>query len=456
MEINAFSSLNYHFISFLVQVSHQVMYLGLMDYGCPLPYECFMFFYPSLPRTTHENATHAPFLSFRPSRSASQVTLSHPHEEQPLSEPVGIYSVMNAAGPVFPSNSHLPARNSHLCKSHTAPHGGSVLRIQIGKGNRPKATEKKRKRPHQQFAPLPWLEAGPCIRPFYMRRSGMKIRIWPCRSLRRMRLRALRLGYRLRGRRQGSISTGVIRRRSQGRLRVYMPLPLPQLQFQPQPANRDDGKRYELSKKITEEEQRKRSSEGEVEDELASFEEVKTQKELLKEGKLEVVENQRFIMEARRKGLEWGKERQRLREESIPTPVKEKRKFSLFPHPRRRRNGSEAHAAAAIQQLVVKQEREREVVTGVSAVPTPEGSSPSSQATGPPPKWSRSLSNGQFLGSLKEFFGPHQPSTPHGPPTRQRSTEATTNANTTIIIITVCTTTINKWLSISLIQLRGL
>jgi hypothetical protein len=53
-----------------------------------------------------------------------------------------------------------------------------------------------------------------------------------------------------------------------------------------------------LDKKIAEEELR--SSEGEVEDEVSSFEEVKVQK-LVKEGKIEVAENPRFMMEARRK-----------------------------------------------------------------------------------------------------------------------------------------------------------
>jgi hypothetical protein len=43
-------------------------------------------------------------------------------------------------------------------------------------------------------------------------------------------------------------------------------LPPLQLQLQPQPANWDDGKRHKLDKKVTEEELRKMSWEGKVED----------------------------------------------------------------------------------------------------------------------------------------------------------------------------------------------
>jgi hypothetical protein len=64
---------------------------------------------------------------------------------------------------------------------------------------------------------------------------------------------------------------------------VGMPLPLPQLQTEP---------------------------EGEVEDEMSSFKEVKgIQKKLVKEGNVEVVENPTFMTETRRKELE----RERLR-----------------------------------------------------------------------------------------------------------------------------------------------
>ena len=74
------------------------------------------------------------------------------------------------------------------------------------------------------------------------------------------------------------------------------------MQPQPQPANRDNGKRHKSDKKRT------RSSEGEVEDEMSIFEEVK----LVKERRIELVKDPRFMTEARRKELEW----ERLSEES--------------------------------------------------------------------------------------------------------------------------------------------
>jgi len=43
------------------------------------------------------------FPSIAPSQSASQVMLKHDHEEEPLLEPVGIHSPVNAAEPVSPS-----------------------------------------------------------------------------------------------------------------------------------------------------------------------------------------------------------------------------------------------------------------------------------------------------------------------------------------------------------------
>jgi len=83
-------------------------------------------------------------------------------------------------------------------------------------------------------------------------------------------------------------------------------------------------------------------SEGGVEDGVGSFEEVRVQKKLVKEGKIEVVENLRFMTEARRKELERGKQMQMLKEESTSTPMvkKETRKFSLIPHPHHRRHES--------------------------------------------------------------------------------------------------------------------
>jgi hypothetical protein len=62
----------------------------------------------------------------------------------------------------------------------------------------------------------------------------------------------------------------------------------------------------------------RRSSEQDVvDDEVSSFEEIKVEKKLLKEGKIEVVENPRYTTEARRKELE-----RRRKEDSTPA-VKE-------------------------------------------------------------------------------------------------------------------------------------
>jgi hypothetical protein len=101
-----------------------------------------------------------------------------------------------------------------------------------------------------------------------------------------------------------------------------------QIERQLQAANPDDGKRHKLDKKITEEELKQKSSERKVEDETSSFEEVKVQKKLMKEG--EVVENPMFMTEARRKE----QEQERLKEESTskstPTVKEEKRKSSFF------------------------------------------------------------------------------------------------------------------------------
>jgi hypothetical protein len=216
---------------------------------------------------------------------------------------------------------------------------------------------------------------------------------------------------------------------------VGMPQLQPQSSLQLQPSNLDNGQRHTLDRRITEEELRRRSEEGGVENEVSSIEEVKVQKKLVKEGKIEVVENPKFMTEARRKELE----RERLREASMSTstPVgkEEKKKFSFFPNPHLRRNESEGHAdpaSPANQQPVVEheEEEEREAVTGASAVPvSSEGGSPS-KVTGSPPKYSGSPSRGWFISGLKGFFGPRQPPTPQNSPTRQRSTKTkTTNAN---------------------------
>jgi len=63
---------------------------------------------------------------------------------------------------------------------------------------------------------------------------------------------------------------------------------------------------------------------------------------LRRSWKIEMVENSRFMTEARRKELDRGKQMQRSKEEltSMLVGKNEKRKFSLFPHPRHRRNVS--------------------------------------------------------------------------------------------------------------------
>ena len=109
-----------------------------------------------------------------------------------------------------------------------------------------------------------------------------------------------------------------------------MPLLQPQPQLQPQPANIDNGKRHKLDKKITEEELKRRSSKREVEDEVSSFEEVKVQKKLMKEGKVEVVENPQFMTQARRMELEWEGLREEWTSTSMPVVKEEKRKFFLI------------------------------------------------------------------------------------------------------------------------------
>ena len=98
---------------------------------------------------------------------------------------------------------------------------------------------------------------------------------------------------------------------------------------------------------------------------MSNFEELKVQKQLVKERKIEVVENPRFITEARWK--------------------QEKKKFSLFPH----HHKNESRAAAAIQQPAVDQEQQ---VQSVSAVPPPSEGSLPSKATGSPSKPSSSPS----------------------------------------------------------------
>jgi hypothetical protein len=206
--------------------------------------------------------------------------------------------------------------------------------------------------------------------------------------------------------------------------------PQPQLQHQP-PINLDDGKRHKLDKKVTEEELRRSSEHEVVDDEVSSFEEIMVQKKLVKEGKIEVVENPRYLTEPRRKELE-----RRRKEESTPVVKEEKKKFSLFPH--HHHHKSESQAAAAVQQSVVEQDQE---AGGASIVPPPSEGSPfkatasPSQTTDSPPKPSSSPSKGWFISDLKGFFGPRQLPQPQPSPTRQRSTKSTkTTTNNNAVV----------------------
>jgi hypothetical protein len=72
---------------------------------------------------------------------------------------------------------------------------------------------------------------------------------------------------------------------------------------------------------------RRNSEQQEVDDEVSSFEEVNAQKKFMKKGKIEMVENARFMTEARRKELE---RRQRQKKESTPVVKEEKEKRKFF------------------------------------------------------------------------------------------------------------------------------
>jgi len=139
---------------------------------------------------------------------------------------------------------------------------------------------------------------------------------------------------------------------------------------------------------------------------MSSFKELKVQKQLVTQEKIEVAENPSFMMEARRKELE---RRQSQKEELTPV-VKEKRKFSLFPYHHR----SESRA--------------------VSAVLPPSEGPPPSKATVSLSKPSSSPSNGWFISGLKGFFGPRQLPTAYSSPTPQHSTKSTKTTTTTVVV----------------------
>jgi hypothetical protein len=457
--------------------------------------------------TTTTARPSSDFSSIAPSQSASQVTLNHDHEEEePLSEPVGIHSVMNEAEPASPSIATtttvaapppVPESEPELeptVESNTArprpPSGNSTTTTPIRYSLATPATYTLETVTYAQAIPLHVGGSGAVVtkEPESEREKGPRN---SSSSVSRSRSPYTPVSYRDEDRekeqdkgkardnsprprnstssvaRSGSPYTPISYRdedlhttmripaphaiegyapgiptagpssginhfgggystpRSRPSSGVDMPLLQPQPSLQLQPSNLDNGKRHTLDRRITEEELRRRSEEGGVEDEVSSIEEVKARKKLVKEGKIEVVENPKFMTEARRKELE----RERLREASTPTstPVvrEEKKKFSFFPNPHLRRNEAEGHAAPANQQPVVEHEEEEEweVVAGASAVPpSSEGDSPSNvtgspaKHTGSPTKHTGSPSRGWFMSGLKGFFGPRQPLHPNPHP----------------------------------------
>ena len=238
---------------------------------------------PNNPRECDTTTTTRPssdFSSVGPSQSASQVTLNHDHEGQPF------HSVINAPAfgkPISPSIATtttvaapaLPAESNTTCPrplagNSTTTTTGSSIHYSVATHQPPTHTHSKLS--YAQALPLhvgsssavvtkemessmdkgkakeddifPFarsLEAGARTRPSRMRCLKAKIYTWPCGSLRRMRLRAMRQGYRMQDRCRGSINTAGIRRRSKPSSGVGMPRPQPQLQLQPA-ANLDDGK----------------------------------------------------------------------------------------------------------------------------------------------------------------------------------------------------------------------
>jgi len=450
---------------------------------------------PNNPReceTTMTARFSSDFSSIAPSQSASQVTLNHDHEEEPLSEPVGVHSVTNAADPVSPSIATMTAAAAPapapapepepepIVESNTArprpPSGnstttttGSSIRyslsmpatytfetvtyaqaipVHVGGSGTVVTKDSEREREQdkgkaRENSPRPRNSSSS------VSRSGSPYVPISYRDEDLLTTMRIPAPHAIEGYAPGIPTAGpssgdnhfggCSTPRSRPSSGVGMPQLQPQPSLQLQPSNLDNGKRHKLDKKITEEELRKRSEEVGAEDEVSSIEEVKARKKLVKEGKIEVVENPRFMTEARKKELE----RERLREAatSTSTPVakEEKKKFSFFPNPHLRRNESEGHAAPANQQPVVehKEEQEREAATEASAAPPPsEDGSPPSKLIGSTPKYTGSPSRGWFISGLKGFFGPRPPSTPQNSPTRQRSTKTKTNANNTTTTIT--------------------
>jgi hypothetical protein len=188
--------------------------------------------------------------------------------------------------------------------------------------------------------------------------------------------------------------------------------------------NRDDGKRYKLCKKITEEEPRKWSSEGQVEDEVTSFEEV--QKKL--EGKIEVMENPSFITEARTEGAGAGEGEAEV-ERGVDANAGEGGNDEVFvvsssSSPWERDGGSRRCCGPA---ACGRAGTGTESCYGCLRCSHPRKRFSFFQSY----RFSSETEPFSFERAVprkpKRFFGPRQPSTPHGSPTRQRSTKATAN-----------------------------
>ena len=198
-----------------------------------------------------DTTTTSPFLSIRPSQSASHVTLNHDHEERCPPEPAIIHSrVMNAPAfgePITPSiattitivanttrprplsvqlhyyhhhqvlhrlqrrhPSHLHTRNRHRCaKPYTVPAPWS-LKNQRGERTKVKEDDK--------FPPSVARSGSPKAPHLVCDAQRRKSTHVPCGSLRRMLLKAMRQGCH----RRGSIST-VVRRPSSPSWGVGMP-----------------------------------------------------------------------------------------------------------------------------------------------------------------------------------------------------------------------------------------
>ncbi|KJA16628.1 hypothetical protein HYPSUDRAFT_288126 [Hypholoma sublateritium FD-334 SS-4] len=103
--------------------------------------------------------------------------------------------------------------------------------------------------------------------------------------------------------------------------------------------------RHVLERRITEDSQEdKRRNSGAPSDDVSSFEEVRQESQLLEEGKLALVENPRFLSEARRREIEKEKEKARREEEERMRRekgklregddklIREKKRFGLFHH----------------------------------------------------------------------------------------------------------------------------